>query len=419
MFIAVTIFCVCYLFVVWNRFPVAIITMLGAFLVVGMGILTQEEAVRAIDFNTIGLLCGMMMIVHVLRRTGFFEYAAIKAIKLSAGSPPRIFLALSAVTALLSALLDNVTTVLIVVPITFAVADSLRLSVRPFLFAEIIFANLGGTATLIGDPPNILIGARARLSFTDFLWNDAPIVILLSFLVAGALLTFYRKELAPHAASEEILEQYDEARAITDRRLLLRALAVFALVLLGFVTHALHRIDLAAISLGGAFLLLLVTGSEPDAVLREVEWSTLFFFVGLFVLIGALVKTGAIGSIADSILQYTDGRPRFLALSLVGVSAAAASFLSAVPYTATMIPVIETLGRNGAVDLTPLWWALSLGACLGANGTIIGSAANLVVVSFAAKNGTRIGFGEYARVGIPVVLGTASLATLYIYLRYL
>ena len=419
MIIASAIFCVSYLFIVWNRFSVSIITMLGAFLTVAFGILTQEEAVRAVDFNTIGLLCGMMMIVHMLRLTGIFEYAAIKAIKLSSGRPAPLLLSLCTVTAALSALLDNVTTVLIVVPITFAVTDALRIKVTPFLIGEIVFANLGGTATLIGDPPNILIGARAGLTFTDFLWNDAPIVLLLCVVVAVLLLVLYRKELVSHARSAEILQRFDESRAITDRRLLTRALAVFGFVLLGFLTHALHHVDLAAVALGGAFLLLLITGYRPEQVLREVEWATLFFFIGLFVLVGGLQKTGVITLVSRGILVATEGSPKLLALSLVGVSALSASLLSAVPYTATMIPVIELLGAGGAVDIAPLWWALSLGACLGANGTIVGSAANMVVVNSAAKNKVEIGFGDYARVGMPIVAVTASLATLYVYLRYL
>jgi Na+/H+ antiporter NhaD/arsenite permease-like protein len=414
MLLAGIIFIVAYILIISEKIPTAIIAMLGGFLMVALHVLNQEQAIHFIDFNTIGLLCGMMMVVSVMRKTGLFEYIAIKAIKIVGQKPWNVLVILSLLTAIMSALLDNVTTVLIIAPITLAITDSLRISPMPFLISEILFANIGGTATLIGDPPNILIGNSANLHFMSFVYHNLPVVIVCSIFVFVALKYIYKKELEPSSESPNILAHFDESRAIADKKLLIKSLIVFALVLFGFVTHNIFHIDLATIALGGGFLMLLITKSSVEEILKEVEWTTLFFFIGLFILVGGLEETGVIENVAIKLVKLT-GTTQPMTFMVLWTSAIASTVVDNIPFTATMISVIKSIGKMTSVNIQPLWWALSLGACFGGNGTLVGAAANIIIASYASKNKTPIRFLDYLKIGFPLMICTIAIASLYIY----
>lgn len=415
--IAITIFLCVFLLVAIDKIPNAILAVLGAFLLYICNVLPGDVALAFIDFDTLGLLCGMMIIVAVIRRTGFFEYVAIKGIKLAKGNSWRIFLILSFVTALLSALLDNVTTVLIIVPLTYALSDAMRISPIPFVISEILFSNIGGTATLIGDPPNIMIGVAANLSFMDFITNLLPVVLVISIVIITLLRVIYHKHLKQEVVITHI-EAFDEKRSITDKTLFIKTMVVFTLVIAGFVTHHIHGKSIASIALGGAFILLLITKQTPDDILKEVEWPTLFFFMGLFIVVGGLKFTGVIGYIGEHILTITGGDIGSTTQFVLWVSAVSTSLVNSIPYTATFISIIQGLELANGGDVESVWWALSLGACLGGNGTIIASAANIIVASFSKKTQHPLSFKAYVKVGLPLMLVTIAIASGYLWLFY-
>jgi len=419
MLTAIIIFAVTYLLIITEKVPNSIAAMLGAFFIIIFRIISEEEAIHYIDFSTIGLLTGMMMMIVILKKTGIFEYIAIKSLKKTKGSPTKILISISVITAILSALLDNVTTVLIIVPITFAIAETIRINPMPFLIAEILFSNIGGAATLIGDPPNIMIAGATTLTFTDFLTNNLPVVLIISFVTLYLLKIIYHKELIPNEGAEERISFFDEAKTIKDKKFLIKSIGVFGIVILGFITHELHAAEVATLALWGGFTMLLVTGIDPHEALRDVEWPTLFFFIGLFILVGALEHTHVILLLTNKLLVITHGAKTLLTILLLWISALSTTVLNSIPYTATMIPVIKTISSQTGIDSQPLWWALSLGACLGGNGTIIGASANIIVAGFANKNGNPISFKEFATIGFPLMILSIVIATIYIYIRYL
>ncbi len=416
--VALVIFILTFTLITTEKLPNAIAAMLGAFLLVTFHILNQEEAIRFIDFNTIGLLCGMMITVRIMRKSGLFEYIAIKGVKITHGNPWRILVVLSIVTAILSAFLDNVTTVLIIVPLTFAVADTIKISPLPLLISEILFSNIGGTATLIGDPPNIMIGGATNLDFMDFLNNNLPVVIIVSLVTLGMLRLIYYKKLMSAKVDHESIKYFDEKRAIKDKGFLMKNLVVFALIISAFITHHLHHINLATVALGGGFLLMLVTQQKPDEILQELEWSTLFFFIGLFIIVGGLEKTGVVNYLADKMIVATKGEASIATQLILWMSAVFTTIINSIPYTATMISVIENMGGATGGDVNPLWWALSLGACFGGNGTIIGAAANIIVAGFSQKTDHPLKFLDYLKVGLPIMLVSILLASIYLHFRY-
>lgn len=413
--LAVLIFVVAYAFIISEKLPGAIVVILSAVIMILFGILTQERAIDFIDFNTIGLLCGMMMIVVVLKKTGVFEYLAIRAIKAVGGNPWRILVVLSVLTAVMSALVDNVTTALIVAPVTFAIADSLKIDPMSFLISEILFANIGGTVTLIGDPPNILIGNSAQIGFMAFVYHNLPVVVIISLFVLLCLKWIYRRELAIKGPLAEILSGFDESRTIADRGFLVRSLTIFGLVLLGFTTHELTHIGLATVALGGGFALLLITPVSLEEVFQEIEWPTLFFFIGLFILVGGLEVTGVIARIAGLLVNLTDETIPMMVV-ILWTSAIASPIVDNIPFTATMISIIKSVSAQTSVHPMPLWWALSLGACLGGNGTLVGASANIILASWARKNNCPIRFFDFLKIGFPIMLGTILIATLYLLL---
>ena len=417
--VATSVFLLTYAIIVSEKIHRTIAAFLGAALVVITGIVSPEKAVHSIDFNTIGLLVGMMIIVGITRQTGVFEYMAIKAAKSSKGEPLRIIAALSLVTAVLSAFLDNVTTVLLIVPVTFAIANQLKLSPLPFLIAEIISSNIGGTATLIGDPPNIMIGSATGLGFMDFVFNLAPVIVLVYVLTIFFIQMIYRKQLVAKPEQQEIIMKLNEKDEIKDSALLRKCLAVLTLTVLGFILHQYVHLESSVIALSGASLLLLVTREDPEHSLHAVEWAVIFFFIGLFVVVGALEEVGVIEAVAKWSLAMTGGNMVPTAMLILWLSAIASAFVDNIPFVATMIPLIQDMGRLGGIaDLNFLWWALSLGACLGGNGTAIGASANVVVIGMAEKRGQHISFIGYMKIAFPLMLMSIAVSTAYLLLWY-
>jgi Na+/H+ antiporter NhaD/arsenite permease-like protein len=389
----------------------------GGVLMIALNVLDQDEAFRAIDLNVIFLLLGMMVIANVMRKTGVFQWLAIRAVRFAGGRPWRILVVLCVVTAVASAFLDNVTTVVLIGPITLYIAAALRVSALPYLVAEILASNIGGTATLIGDPPNILIGSAAGIDFTTFALNMTPvaIVVLVAFLALARWLLW--PELAGQEASAAVAD-LDESGVISDHRLMRVSVAVMALTILGFLLAAPLGYEPATVALLGASTLFLVAREDPAEVLAEVEWTTLLFFVGLFVVVEGVVHVGIIEALARSLFELTGGDTTITSLALLWVSGAASGIIDNIPYTATLIPVVEQLARQG-VEAEPLWWSLALGADLGGNATIIGASANIIIANLAARAGQPISFGGFLRYGLATVLVSLVISTAYVYLRYL
>lgn len=398
-----------------------VVALLGALVIVGSGVVEQSEAASEfVDWNTIGLLAGMMVIVSVLNKTGFFEYLAIKSAQLGKARPGRILILLSLVTAFLSAFLDNVTTVILMVPVTFLIADALGVSPLPFLLAQVMASNIGGAATLIGDPPNILIGSAAGLSFSDFVLNLTPVVLLTLPFVLGFFYFVFRRELVAGEGAEESIGKLNARGAIREAVLLRKSLIVLSVVILGFFLHGALHLEAATIALFGAAVLMLYARSDVEEVLREVEWPTLLFFVGLFVLVGGLEVTGFVGRIAE-FLTGVGSSPAVTAMLVMWGSALASGIVDNIPFTATMIPVIQEFAQAEGLseeEVRPLWWALAIGADFGGNFTLIGASANVVVAGMSERAGKKISFLTFMAYGIPVTLISLVLATPYVLLRY-
>jgi Na+/H+ antiporter NhaD/arsenite permease-like protein len=381
-------------------------------------VIDQEEAFLAIDFNVIFLLAGMMVLAGILRRTGFFQWIAIRAVKIANGEPLRLLVVLSVVTAVLSAFLDNVTTVVLIAPVTLYIATVLRVSPLPFLISEILASNIGGTATLIGDPPNILIGSAANLDFSAFLFNMGPPALLIFGVFLIALRFLFRGELQIHAEVRDAVLALDEREVLSDRRLLIVSLTVIGLTIVGFLVHGLLGYEPATIALLGATVLILLTRLPAEEVLGEIEWTTLFFFIGLFMLVEGIVHVGLIEGLASWLFDVTSGDVAVTSIGLLWLSGVASGIIDNIPYTATMIPLVQQLGTSG-IPIEPLWWSLALGACLGGNATIIGASANVVVANLAARADHPISFRLFLRYGVVVAFGSLVIASGWVWLRYL
>jgi Na+/H+ antiporter NhaD/arsenite permease-like protein len=391
------------------------VALLGATLVVLSQAISQEHAIEAVDWNTIGLLAGMMLMVRLTQATGVYTWMAIRAGQWSGGRPLKVVLALAVTTAVLSAFLDNVTTVLLIVPITFLLADALDVDPVPLIMIEIFASNIGGTATLIGDPPNILIAGHTGLSFGAFIVNLAPIVIVTSVVVIGGLYLTFRGRLQVTPEARERVMELDASRAIEDRGELLRTGPILLVTILLFFFHKALHLEPATVALAGASVMLLVTRQHLEKALGGIEWPTLFFLIGLFVMVGALEEAGALSEAADGIASITGGDRVAELLGIVWFSALGSGAVDNIPFTAAMIPVVDELG--GGTD-DAYWWALALGACFGGNATIIAAAANVAASGMSAKAGHPIGFLQFLKYGIPVTLVSLVLATGYVMLRY-
>ena len=419
---AVALFAVVLALIAFEVVNRTVAALLGAAIVISFGVLDQEHAATEfIDWNTIGLLAGMMMIVAILERTGIFEYLAIKSAQWGRAKPGRILILLALVTAFLSAFLDNVTTVILMVPVTFLIADALESSPIPFLLTQVMASNIGGAATLIGDPPNILIGSAADLSFLDFVIALTPVVLLTLPAVFGVLYLMFRKDLSRSKDAEETIGAMDAAASIRDPILLRKSLTVLGLVIVAFFLHGALHLEAATIALFGAAALMLYARSDVEEVLREVEWPTLLFFVGLFVLVGGLEATGFVGSIATALTNVAGGTSALTAIVVIWGSGIASGIVDNIPFTATMIPVIQDLAQAEGLseeEVRPLWWSLALGADFGGNLTLIGASANVVVAGMSERAGQRIPFIKFMLYGIPVTLVSLVIATAYVLVRY-
>lgn len=416
--LSIIIFLSVYIMIISEKVHRSIIALTGASLVILLGLLTQDQAFDSIDFNTIGLLVGMMIIVGITRQTGVFEYLAIKAAKLARGKPLFILAALSLVTALTSAMLDNVTTVLLIVPVTFAITDRLDINPVPFLYAEIISSNIGGTATLIGDPPNIMIGSATGLGFVDFLVNLALPIVVILVITAAIMMWMYREQLCTSPRHIDELLSLDEKTFIKDWRLLKICLAILGLTTTGFLVHQTLHWQSATIALAGASLLMLISRENADEVFLTIEWPTLFFFAGLFVIVGGLVENGVITAVAQKFLAMTGGKLVHTGMLVLWLSAITSAFVDNIPMVATMIPMLQSMGQLVQFPMDSIWWALSLGACLGGNGTLIGASANIMVVGIAERYNTRISFASYFKIGFPLMLLSIVLSTIYLYIAF-
>lgn len=419
---AIGIFLLIYGLIISEKIHRTILAMLGAIVMIAMGIVDQETALHHIDFNTLGLLVGMMMIVGITAETGLFKYAAVKSAKLAKGKPRRILVALFVVTAIASAFLDNVTTVLLMVPVTFSITRQLRIHPLPFLISQIIASNVGGTTTLIGDPPNIMIGSAVKeLTFMAFINNLTPVIIIIILAYIPLLLLMFGKQIKSTPELQQSIMDMDEKSMITDHKLLRKCVIVLGLTITGFFLHQSLHLESATVALAGAFLLLLLTGGEHmlEKAFHSVEWITIFFFIGLFVLVSGLVETGVIAELAAKAIELTGGDVLLSSMMILWVSALASAFLDNIPFVATMIPLIQEMGNMGVTNLEPLWWSLALGACLGGNGTLIGASANLIVAGLSGKEGYPITFMKYLKVGFPLMLLSIVISSVYLYLRYL
>lgn len=415
--LSILIFIVCYGLIVSEKIHRTIVAMVGASLVILLDIMDQETAIHHVDFNTLGLLIGMMILVNITAETGIFKWMGIRAARLAKGEPIRILVYLSIITAFGSAFLDNVTTIMLMVPVAISISRELKITPVPYIISLILLSNIGGMATMIGDPPNIMIGSAVpELSFLDFIVNLAPLAILCMMAVIPLLCLIYRKQLKTTPELQEKVVGMSLDGIITDKVLLVKSLTVLGLTILGFFLHSVLHLESATIALTGAFILLLLTGEHAmENALKNVEWTTIFFFVGLFILVGGLIETGVIEELAASAMELTGGDVTATAMLILWMSALASAFLDNIPFTATMIPLIEDMGNMGISNLEPLWWALAMGACLGGNGTVIGASANLIGASMAQKEGYNISFMQYLKVGLPLMLLTILIATVYLY----
>lgn len=417
MTLAALIFLAALVAIATERFDRTKVALVGAVAVVLTSTIDQEQAIEAVDFNTIGLLAGMMLMVKLTEATGVFTWLAIRAAQVSGGRSAAVVWTLAIVTAVLSAFLDNLTTILLVVPMTFLLADALDVDPVPLIVIEIVASNIGGTSTLIGDPPNILIAGATDLSFGAFIVNLAPPAIVAFVLTTTVLYLMYRKRLqVPEGASGRV-DRLDAARAIEDPEELRRVLPVLLLTIAAFFVHRPLHIEPATVAIAGATLMLLVTKQTIEHALRDIEWPTLFFFIALFVMVGALEETGAIDEVATAIGDATGGDRSAELLGVLWASAFGSGVVDNIPFTAAMIPVVEQLQGPGGDDA--YWWALSLGACFGGNATIIAAAANVAAAGLADRAGRPIGFVAFLKAGLTATLLSLLVATAYVVLRYL
>ena len=422
--IAVAVFVAAYVFIATEWVHKTMAALAGAGIVVALGIVGSEQVFYSqetgIDWDVIFLLLGMMIIVSVLRRTGVFEFTAIWAAKRAGGSPLRVMVLLVVITAVASAFLDNVTTVLLIAPVTLLVCDRLGINPVPFLIAEVFASNIGGAATLIGDPPNIIIASRADLTFNDFLIHMAPIVVVEMIVFTAILPWLFRGSFSsdPERAAEVMA--LNEREAIEDTRLLVKCGVVLLAVFVAFMLHSVLHVESSIVALLGAGVLVLISRSTPDQYLASVEWETLLFFAGLFVMVGALIETGVIGNLASEVATATGGDGLVASMLILGVSAPVSGIIDNIPYVASMSPLVAQLAEGIAdpQQAQALWWSLALGADFGGNLTAVGASANVVVLGIAYRNGTPISFWEFTKKGIVVTAITIAIAAPYVWLRY-
>jgi Na+/H+ antiporter NhaD/arsenite permease-like protein len=429
LFVSTIILCVTYAVIIWDKLNRAIVALLGASVMVFIGALDQDEALKGIDWNTIGLLTGMMILVSISRRSGMFQYVAIWSAQKANAHPAGILLLLQVTTAVVSALLDNVTTVLLIVPVTLAIAKELDVPPYPFLFAEVFASNIGGTATLIGDPPNIMIGSLAGLDFNAFVVHLTPVIIVVMAAQALMIHLVWGQALKSTPAHKALVMGMDAKSTILDWALLWQSLTVLMLVIVAFVLARPLHLEPASIALAGAAVLMFLDNwqhhnekqsENVHKTFGDVEWITIFFFIGLFVVVHGVEVGGLLALIAERLVEATGGRLAGAGYAILWASAFLSAIIDNIPFVATMIPLIKSAAPafGGTEKIEPLWWCLSLGACLGGNGTLIGASANLTVAGLAERNGIPFRFMTYTFYGLPMMVVSVAICHVYVWWRY-
>lgn len=421
MFLVLAIFVITYLMIITEWVNKMTAVLLGGFLIIISQIMTQEKAFSYIDWNVIFLLIGMMIIMGVFKETGIFQYIAVKTAKLAHGNPVLILLLMFAVTAAISAILDNVTTVIIIIPVNLLIASELGISPVPFIVTEVIASNIGGTATLIGDPPNIMIGSANHLTFMDFIKHLAPIILLITLVGIVLFYFLFRKRLRVSNERRAKIMEFSDKNLITNKRLLIRAIIVMSLLMVGFVCQETLHLSSATIAMTAALILLIISDRKEveQIVVHSIDWVSILFFVGLFMLVGGLNEAGILGKVAPVFVKLTKGDFKLATLSMVWLAGILSSVVGSVPLVATLIPLLKNItSAFPTPSFQPMWWALSLGSCLGGNGTMIGAAANIVAVGIAKKNGFRITFWQFMKYSGIITFVSLLLSTVYLYLRY-
>lgn len=419
-YVAIAVFVLTYAGIMSEKIPRTICALTGGGAMIYLGLVTQEQAIEEfIDFNTIGLLTGMMILISVVKRFGFFRVLALWAMKMSKGSPRELLVLLSLVTAFGAAMIDSVTAALLIAPMTISLCRMLRMSPVPILISEILMCNIGGTALMIGNPPNVMIGSATHLDFNDFLLNLAPVVIIVIAVTLVAVLILFKNDLPSRRMDQAEVDRIDIMSAVEDRVVFNRSLTVLALTIVGFVIQSSFGLQSATIALTGGVAALLFCHVSPEDALKEVDLDTLLFFMGLFILVGGLEMAGVITVIAQKGIELVDGDAGLITFLILFLSGIASAFVDNIPFTATMIPLIQNMQSILAMPHADyMWWALATGACFGGNGTMIGASPNVIMIAIAAKEGFNINFGTYLKWCFPLMLLSLAVSGLYIYVRY-
>lgn len=418
---AAVLFLVIFILISASLVNESVIALVGAVIFILLGIINQELAFEEVDWNVIFLLIGMMIIVGITKQTGIFQYVAIKSAKLVKGDPIKIMILFALITAVFSALLDNVTTVLILTPVIILISIELHLDPIPFVITSAMASNIGGTATLIGDPPNVMIGSAAGLGFLEFIINLGPVILIILTVFCVIFYLLFRSKLKVSTERKARIMEFDESKSIQDKVLLIKSLSILGIVMLGFLFHGVTGIEPATIALFGAAFLMLLTGKkEVEKFYHEVEWETIFFFIGLFILVGGLVHVGIIDMLAQALLKATNNNIAHTSEALLWISGFFSSVVNNIPFVATLIPLVENMGDTlGQEAVRPVWWSLALGSCLGGNGTLIGASANVVSAGIAGKSGYKISFLRFSKYGMLMTVISLFISSIYIYLVYL
>lgn len=415
--ISIVVFVAVMALVVSEKIHRALAALLGAVVLLVIGIIDFSAGMESIDFNTLGVLCGMMMFVAIVKESGLFEFVAIKSAKACKGNPWLIMIAFAVITAVFSAFLDNVTTVLLIGPMTIMLCKTLDINPVPFLLVEIIMSNIGGTATLIGDPPNIMIGSEAGLSFAQFIMVNAPIVVVIMVVLLVIFRFMYGRHLAVDEKNRLNIMELSAEDAIIDKALFHKSVVMIVLVAIAFMLHGVFNLETSVIALTAAAVIILISGRDIEVAIEGIEWGTIGFFLGLFMVVGGMEHTGVIEMLGSAIVDATGGNVVLMMIVILWASAILSSILDNIPFVATMIPIIMVMEASG-IDVYPLWWALSLGACLGGNGTLVGASANVVLSGIANKEGYNITFMSFTKVAFPLMLVTVALSTIYLLILF-
>ena len=415
--ISIVVFVAVMALVVSEKIHRALAALLGAVVLLVIGIIDFSAGMESIDFNTLGVLCGMMMFVAIVKESGLFEFVAIKSAKACKGNPWLIIIAFAVITAVFSAFLDNVTTVLLIGPMTIMLCKTLDINPVPFLLVEIMMSNVGGTATLIGDPPNIMIGSEAGLSFAQFIMVNAPIVVVIMVVLLVIFRFMYGRHLSVDEKNRLNIMELSAEDAIIDKALFHKSVVMIVLVAIAFMLHGVFNLETSVIALTAAAVIILISGRDIEVAIEGIEWGTIGFFLGLFMVVGGMEHTGVIEMLGNAIVDATGGNVVLMMIVILWASAILSSILDNIPFVATMIPIIMVMEASG-IDVYPLWWALSLGACLGGNGTLVGASANVVLSGIANKEGYNITFMSFTKVAFPLMLVTVALSTIYLLILF-